>query len=228
VAVSNFNLVDKLGQPNVAGEGHIHYFMDVTAPTTPGQPAVTTPGTYVATTATSYTWKNVGGGPHTFAAELVNNNHTPLVPPVVATVSETIIPEIGIPQAVILQPRSGAIVPAGDVTVSVQVANFNLVDKLGQANASHEGHIHYFLDVSPPTTQGQPAIPPVGSVWAATTDTTHTFQDVTPGFHTIWIELVNNDHTPLDPAVVTSVTITVQQPTTSTSTGTTMSTTTTP
>jgi plastocyanin len=219
VTVANFNLVDKLGQANVAGEGHIHYFMDVTPPTTPNQPAVTAAGTYAATTATSYTWKNVGGGAHTFSVELVNNNHTPLVPPVVATVLITVIPEIGLPQAVILQPRDGAIVPAGDVTVSVQVSNFNLVDKLGQANASHEGHIHYFLDVTPPTTQGQPAIPPSGSVWAATANATYTFKNVAPGSHTISIELVNNDHTPLDPAVVTSVTIKVQGPiTTSTST----------
>ncbi|MDD1677847.1 MAG: hypothetical protein LUO93_01515, partial [Methanomicrobiales archaeon] len=55
VQVQNFNLVDKLGQANVAGEGHIHYFRDVVPPTTPGQPAITESGTYVPTTATSYT-----------------------------------------------------------------------------------------------------------------------------------------------------------------------------
>lgn len=79
VEVTNFNLVDKLGGANVAGEGHIHYFLDVDAPTTPGKTAVTAAGTYAATTATSYTWHNVGGGPHKFSVELVNNDHTPLV-----------------------------------------------------------------------------------------------------------------------------------------------------
>ncbi len=32
----NFNVIDKQGQPAVAGQGHIHYYMDVDAPTTPG------------------------------------------------------------------------------------------------------------------------------------------------------------------------------------------------
>ena len=84
VKVSNFRLVEKLGQANVAGEGHIHYFMDVDVPTAAGKPAITTPGTYAPTAATSYTWHNVGTGPHTFSAELVNNDHTPLNRPVIA------------------------------------------------------------------------------------------------------------------------------------------------
>jgi hypothetical protein len=38
--VSNFNVVDKQGQANVAGEGHLHFYLDVDAPTAPGQPAI--------------------------------------------------------------------------------------------------------------------------------------------------------------------------------------------
>ncbi len=90
VKVSNFNLVNKLGQANVAGEGHIHYFMDVDPPTAPGQPAFTAAGTYAATTSTSYTWLNVPAGTHKFSVELVNNDHTPLTPPVVASVTVTV------------------------------------------------------------------------------------------------------------------------------------------
>ena len=44
VQVQNLSLVNKLGKPNVAGEGHIHYFMDVAAPTAEGKPAITAPG----------------------------------------------------------------------------------------------------------------------------------------------------------------------------------------
>jgi hypothetical protein len=84
VKVSNFRLVDKLGQTNVAGEGHIAYFMDVDVPTDPGKPAVTAPGTNAQSAATSYTWHNVAAGNHTFAAELVNNDDSPLNPPVIA------------------------------------------------------------------------------------------------------------------------------------------------
>lgn len=209
VQVSNFNLIDKLGQANVPGEGHIHYFVDVDAPTAPDKPAVTDAGTYAATSATFYTWHNIGGGPHKFSVELVNNNHTPLTPPVVAMVTVTVLPEIDPPSVVITTPEDGSTIPAGDVTVSVQVSNFNVVDKQGQANVPNEGHLHYFLDVDAPTTPGQPAIPASG-VWAHVADTTYTFGNVAAGTHTISVELVNNDHTPLNPPVVAKVTITVQ------------------
>jgi plastocyanin len=211
VQVSNFKLVDKLGQTNVAGEGHIHYFMDVTPPTTANQPATTAPGTWVATVNTSYTWMNVSAGSHTFSAELVNNDHTPLTPPIVSSVTVTVQGNTsgGSPTISITQPDNGASVTAGDITVSVDVSNFKLVDKLGQTNVAGEGHIHYFLDVTPPTTQGQPAIPPNGSIWAATASTTYTFKNVSAGSHTISVELVNNDHTPLQPPVTASVSITV-------------------
>ena len=90
ISVSNFNIVDKLGQDTVAGEGHVHYYLDVDPPTTPGQPAVTAPGTYAATTSTSHTWEDVPAGTHTLAVQLVNNNHTPLEPAVTDEVSITV------------------------------------------------------------------------------------------------------------------------------------------
>jgi plastocyanin len=89
VAVENFSVVDKLGKPSVAGEGHIHYFMDAKAATTPGKPAITKLGTYAPTINKSHTWKNVTAGKHNFSVELVNNDHTPLSPPVVAEVNVT-------------------------------------------------------------------------------------------------------------------------------------------
>jgi plastocyanin len=211
VQVQNFNLVDKLGQSNVAGEGHLHYFYDVTAPTTPNQPATTAAGTYVATTDTSHTWTNVPNGMHEFSVELVNNDHTPLNPPVVSTVMITVQNTSGqtTPQISITQPSAGESLPEGTIAVAVDVTNFNLVNNLGQPNVAGEGHIHYFLDVTPPTTAGQPAIPPQGSIWAATANTTYTFTNVSTGPHTIAVELVNNDHTPLQPPVTASVMFTV-------------------
>jgi hypothetical protein len=217
VTVSDFNVVDKMGQANVAGEGHIHYFVDVDAPTTPGQPAVTAAGTWVTTTADSYAWHNIGGGPHKFSVELVNNDHTPLSPPKVATINVNVIPEVGPPSLVILSPRDGANVPSGSVTVDIQVSNFNIVDKQGQANVSHEGHVHFYLDVEAPTTPGQPAIPASGT-WAQVAATTYTFTNVAAGTHTISVELINNDHTPLEPAVVARITINVQGSATPTTT----------
>jgi hypothetical protein len=86
VRVTNFNLVDKKDQANEKTEGHIHYFMDVDVPTTPGKPAFTAEGTYANATATSYTWSNVKPGEHVFSVELVNNDHTPLNPPRISEV----------------------------------------------------------------------------------------------------------------------------------------------
>jgi len=87
VRVSNFNLVDKIGQANIPGEGHIIYYADVQPPTTPGQPALTAPGTYEVSANTSYLWTNLFTGVHTLGVQLVNNDNTPLSPPVIAQVT---------------------------------------------------------------------------------------------------------------------------------------------
>ena len=223
VQVANFDLEAKYGQANVTGQGHIHYFMDVAPPTTPGKAAVTTAGTWTNTTDTSYTWHNVGGGPHTFSVELVNNDHTPLVPPVTNTVNVNVLPEIGPPAVAILTPRDGADVTGNSVTIDIQTANFNIVDKQGQPAVDHEGHVHFFMDVNPiPTTAGQPAVPTSGT-WAHVSASTYTFTNISPGTHTFAVELVNNDHTPLVPPVVATITITIQ-PFSSTTSGSTTST----
>lgn len=83
VKVTNFSLVARTGGPNTAGEGHIIYFLDADAPTDPGRPAFTEPGTYGSTSAVTYIWLNVQPGTHMLSAELVNNDNTPLNPPVV-------------------------------------------------------------------------------------------------------------------------------------------------
>ena len=81
--VDNFKLVEKFGRPAVAGEGHIHYYLDVPEgavsddPDTPAVPPKDV-GTYVTAAGTSYTWKDVKPGPHIFAALLVDNDHTPI------------------------------------------------------------------------------------------------------------------------------------------------------
>ncbi|MDD1663314.1 MAG: PQQ-dependent sugar dehydrogenase [Methanomicrobiales archaeon] len=115
------------------------------------------------------------------------------------------------PAVSIASPANGATVPAGSLTVTAQVSNFNIVDKQGQASVAGEGHVHFYLDVgAAPSTPGQPAIPPDKSVqWAHVSGTSYTFTNVTPGMHTITVQLVNNDHTPLIPLVVATSTVTV-------------------
>lgn len=206
VMVLNFNVIDKQGTPAVAGEGHIHYYMDVDAPTSPGKPAIPPSGsTWVTTADTAYTFTNVTPGKHTFSAELVNNDHTPLEPPVVS--KSTITVTAPAPAVKIISPLNRASLPIGSIAVSIQASNFNVVDKQGQPSVAGEGHIHYYLDVVPPTTPGQPAIPPSGAIWATTANTSFTFNNVSAGTHTISVELVNNDHTPLVPPAVAKVVV---------------------
>jgi len=88
----DFRVVDKIGQPAQRGERHVHYYLDVDEiPVTPGQPAITADETaYHAETTTSYTWKDVGPGEHVFGVQLVNNDHTPLEPPVADDIDVTV------------------------------------------------------------------------------------------------------------------------------------------
>lgn len=90
VRVSGFKLVNKTGQANVPGEGHIIYYLDVTPPDTPGEPALTATGTCAVSANTSCRWTNLNDGGHVFSAQLVNNDNTPLSPSVTVRVPATV------------------------------------------------------------------------------------------------------------------------------------------
>jgi plastocyanin/predicted lipoprotein with Yx(FWY)xxD motif len=113
-----------------------------------------------------------------------------------------------VPTVTITAPASAGTIPSGNVTVSISVTNFNVVDKQGQTSAPGEGHVHFYLDIPARTEAGKPAVPPSG-VWAHVSGTTYTFTDVAPGTHTITVQLVNNDHTPLIPLATAQATVTV-------------------
>jgi plastocyanin len=215
IQVTDFAIVSKLGQPGVVGEGHLHYYLDAEPPTTPGQPAVTAPGTYAATADMSHSWQGVAPGSHTLAVQLVNNDHTPLVPPVIAEIVVQVAsapmmppPPSMSPSMRITSPAQGVTLPVGTVTVTVEVADFSLASKLGEPNVAGEGHIHYYLDAEPPTTPGQPALSAPGT-YAAAPGASYYWHDVQPGSHTLGVQLVNNDHTPLEPPVVAEVNVDV-------------------
>ncbi len=125
-----------------------------------------------------------------------------------ATPPATSIPSPGLS---ITSPMQGASLPLGPITVTIAVSDFAVVDKLGQANVTGEGHVHYFLDATPPTTPGQPAVTAAGT-YAATAELSHVWANVAPGTHTLAVELVNNNHTPLEPPVVAQVTVDVARP----------------
>ena len=78
LAVENFQLVD-YGQYKTAtrGQGHIHLWLDESKPTADSAKQISTE---------NFTYSDVPYGEHTLRAELVNNNHTSLTPPVTTTV----------------------------------------------------------------------------------------------------------------------------------------------
>jgi plastocyanin len=91
VNLTNFTLVEPTGQPNAPGEGHLHYYLDAVVPTNASAPAIPETGGYVISTNTSYTWENVTAGAHNFSVQVVNNDHTPIIPLVFDTVNVTVI-----------------------------------------------------------------------------------------------------------------------------------------
>jgi outer membrane protein assembly factor BamB len=206
VSVNDFTLVAPTGQPNVAGQGHIHYFLDALPPTTPGVPAIPVSGGYVVSTALSNIWTNVSVGKHILSVELVNNDHTPLVPAVADIIYVEVVQAH--PGIKIVYPIQGATVYGRNVTIDVSVEDFLLVNNLGGTNVAGEGHIHYFMDVLPPTTPGVPAFTASGT-YAATAATTYIWRNVTLGPHMFSVELVNNDHTPLVPPAYAFLNVTV-------------------
>ena len=108
----------------------------------------------------------------------------------------------------ILSPEEGASIAAGNVTVEVNLTNFTLVEPTGQPNAPGEGHLHYYLDAVVPTNASAPAIPETGG-YVISTNTSYTWENVTPGEHNLSVQVVHNDHTPLIPLVYDTVNVTV-------------------
>lgn len=110
----------------------------------------------------------------------------------------------------ITRPAQGIAVDAGNVTVSVEVDKFKVVDKIGQSPEDGEGHVHFYIDVGEiPTVDGEPATTEEGTYHAQATQE-FTWEDVEPGTHTFAVQLVNNDHTPLRPPVIAQVTVEVE------------------
>jgi LysM repeat protein len=107
----------------------------------------------------------------------------------------------------ITYPEFDGGIEAGNVTVTVQVRNFSLVNGAGRPVTPGKGHIMYFKDVAPRTEPGLPAETPPGT-FQISYQTSCTWYNVTQGTHTFSVELVNNDNTPLVPAVIDAVDVT--------------------
>ncbi|MDD1668690.1 MAG: hypothetical protein LUO97_02715 [Methanomicrobiales archaeon] len=110
------------------------------------------------------------------------------------------------PDLTITSPADGAVLQAGNITISVQVSNFKLVPEYG-AYISGEGHLHYYLDLPANAVPGAIASRP--GYFVPTTDTSYTWTNVLPGTHTFTVELASTDHSPLPRSVTRTVTVKV-------------------
>jgi plastocyanin len=115
------------------------------------------------------------------------------------------------PAVNIIAPAEGGIIASSNVTVTIAVDNFGLTDNLTTTGGQREGHVIYYLDVTPPVHQGRTAMTQRGSYTAATA-TTCTWQDVRPGTHVLGVQLVTGGDEPLIVPEVVTVTVEVVTP----------------
>lgn len=86
LSVENFEIVDYAQYPTLsAGLGHVHLWLDEASPTRESAAKVTDD---------NFTYSDVAYGSHILKAELVNNNHTSLTPPVATTINFKTAPAI--------------------------------------------------------------------------------------------------------------------------------------
>lgn len=172
VDVQDFDLVEKFGQSNMAGEGHYHlYINDVLV------------GPYVSD------WLNLTdlpAGDHVFRLELVNNDHSFIMPRTYHMFDVTIYSEV--PEIMISHPMDMAFVYEDSLDMHVMIKNFTMnASAIGSDPVSMEGHYHIYIN---------------NSLVGPYTDMMVALNDLPVGEHVLKVELVNNDHTSLNTPVM--------------------------
>ena len=127
--------------------------------------------------------------------------------PLTACHPEPVMPQDA--RVLIINPAAESTISSNTITIRTFVERFNLVDKVGQKSSPGEGHIVFYKDVTPPMKQRKSALSADGT-YMISTDTSYTWNNVQPGIHTFWVQLVNNDNTPLEPQQAVRVYVTVR------------------
>jgi hypothetical protein len=110
------------------------------------------------------------------------------------------------PSITIMTPKAGSTVHGRTVRVSALVKGFNALHEQFRPPVAREGHVHLYLDVKTlPTTHTYPSPVPYRSI----SGTSYIWTGVSPGRHTVAVQLVGNDHVPLRPPAKDRVTVTV-------------------
>lgn len=107
-----------------------------------------------------------------------------------------------IPNPSDLAPTPESITPT-QLQISCNVHNFKMNDDhMGKENIQGEGHLIYYLDTLPPTAPGNSAEIMDHNMMYITTNSFQVWNDIQPGRHKFYVQVVNNDNTPLNPPVI--------------------------
>lgn len=184
VAVFNHQLTDFREETvPVAGHGHVHLWMD-------GDPS-DPKSAYKMVSGEAVSFDHLQPGKHTLTVQLVGNNHKPLAPDVKKTVTFT---TAAVPELTISGVTEGQVIHGNEITVQTSVKNIMLRDfRTYTQPQPGEGHIHLWLDTdvnNPKIAYKQVNAEPV------------VFKDLQPGEHTLTVQLVGNNHKPVEPQVM--------------------------
>jgi len=106
------------------------------------------------------------------------------------------------PVLTILAPAANTTMTEESVTVLVQALHADrFLEERGY-------HLHYYLDVEPPTDPNRPALTSSSSCFS-TDETAHVWTLVGSGWHRLSVQLVRANDTPLSPAVTATVNVRV-------------------
>jgi LPXTG-motif cell wall-anchored protein len=215
VEVANFKLAPlAVGLPDKAGEGHIHVMIDGM---TMGvlfnfytTPSFTLPGTGIAP------------GKHKLIFDLASNTHVDMedtaqeveidYQPTSPKAAPEAIANAGTPDVQVVSPADGATL-GPKFTVQVKPSNFTpSLDLEGKPNLKGFGHYHVFVDMPAMTEGGGGAMMSMaGMVLMPGSNSFDVDLSAWPaGKHTLTVELVQNDHTPIEGAKPAMITINLQ------------------
>jgi hypothetical protein len=120
------------------------------------------------------------------------------------------------PSLTVISPGNGDTVSSTDIPVSVQVSNFTLSGAdVGHPDRDGEGHIHVMLDGMDMDMSGMSMhggmMSMAGMIGMPASDSIPVDLSAWPnGQHTITVEPVQDDHTPIQGAMSGTVTLTLQ------------------
>jgi hypothetical protein len=203
VTVSGFSLVDPgPAPPNASGQGHFHVYLDTASgasyllATHETMPHILVP-------------EGTSAGAHTLRLELVENDHSPIEGATPATIAFTVLaPAPTLSATVSPDPAT-----AGDtITIDVTVTSFTLDHAAaGSPAVPGEGHYHIHIDDPDPSAYQQfSGMDPSTWMVVAAGPPSAGELAIPTGNHMIILFLVENDHSPVEPAVRFDIPITIQ------------------